>query len=244
MKKILLASLLSIIATSTLAGWPKTGHWEFETVLDEVGDVRWDKTVVFDIHNGSISQRSKLRNEIKEIGNMAGMNYREMEALLERMLTKASEQRLHDLKYFPKLSRNFNEKRYLIDTSDDEVLIFSHKLNEKIVGNTYAMYKDINSFVDIDLHIKWFDCEARHTTCQGEKASRMSKSNKDRLIGEYKKQYNLDLTKVSFVLYDYESNDFYAVQYQNKSLDNAIMYYLNLRTFKGSKPINIHEFIY
>lgn len=244
MKKILVASLLSIMATSAFAGWPKAGHWEFETVLDEVGDVRWDKTVVFDIYNGSLSQRSRLRSEIKELGTMAGMNYRDMETLLEGMLTKASEQRLHDLKYFPKLSSNFNQKRYLTDTSNDEVLIFSHKLNEKIVGNTYAMYDDINSFVDINLPLKWFDCEDRHTTCHGEKASRMSKSNKDRLIGEYKKLYSLDLTKVSFVLYDYESNDFYAVQYQNKSLDNAIMYYLNLRTFKGSKPINIHEFIY
>lgn len=239
--------LICVFSFNAMASWPGSGNWEFIKPLDVVGDPQLDEAIIFTIYDTHLDNELAYTAEISTI-RQAGVEYRGFSELAASLYIKAEAQRKHDLTYFDSL-RGFNREEYHQDKSAEGVMFFSHKLGKNITGRVLLGYSDLDKFNNITLRRDWFDCENDHGSkifnCAEQlTAQRLSTKAMDNLVNRYQSYYGIRLAEASFILYDYQSQDFYAVYYQNARLDKATLYFFNLASGQIMKPISIEEFVY
>lgn len=244
--KILLVACSSLYISSAHAGWPSEGDWEYVEPMDVVGDTSLDRAVIFSFYNTTESQKDQVKGEIEELRNFAGLNYSSMLSLLNSLYDGHYKLRAFDLKYFKEYNTHGNwldENRYYDDTSKDGVMMFSHRMNEPINGQVFALYDSFDMFKSILIKKQWLQCRDRYGDyCDNAVQPRLSASQAKVIYDNFISHYGVNIYQSNFVMYNHFNGDFYAVNYTNSRLDRATMYFLNLNSGAHLKPIHITEF--
>lgn len=252
---VVLLSLLGTLSISAHASWVKYGHWMLNDDLSVTGEGFWDRTIMFDMLNGSLRNRDDMRNEIAELATMAGVNYRSMTTLLNKLEGIAQKQSITELQRFSnqtnqqRLENYFHYDKYMLDSSAAQVFMFSHKMNQSIQGMVMLGYRNLDDLLvaklDGERYVKSCDNDRRYSSrdCGILTSDRFTKNQISKINASLKNAYGVSLKDAANVLYLYDNqgHDLYVVHYQLGREAQAKLFKVNTKTYQTSKSVAIKE---
>lgn len=250
----LFVSLYAVHFSASANGWIKYGQWLLDDDLSISGQSFWDRSIMFDINSASLSERARIKSEIEEVSNSAGVNYRYMDKTFAAMENQASDLLIDELKLFSKgstkqqLEKKYYLKKYLEDKSKSQVFIFSHKTNQNVQGMVMNGYRQLNDLLKAQLNNGKYlkECtveKGSSSRCGVSTTDRFSSTQVKRINETLRKSYGVDLSnnRNSMFLYNDKTQELIVVQTNQRLEATATLYSINVKTLGTAKPVNLKE---
>lgn len=252
MKKLtmlLITTTIIGLSASTHAAWVKYGHWMHSDERSVTGSGFWDKSIMFDAFKGDLQSRKEMHDELKQIQNIAGGNYRNLDKTRQKIIQRADSQLQKDLSGFSLHRTDVHYERYISDKSHMQVFFFAHKTDMHVKAKVFMGFNSFNDLINAKLdgesYIK--GCQSQNSyraTCKDRSYSRLSNTTVQRLAATLKKAYGFNLNsapKNTLFLYDNIGNEIYVVVYHNGYEAKARILMVNLNNYATAKPVDIKE---